>query len=1774
MISKYTGSLIKQKPGLFGNKIILLFLLFSQLNVNSQSCNILPSPITGSASIAACDLTSNTTIQSGDVLSISLTGGREYTFEVCYNPTYDQPDLEFSQIQLWTSHGGFINEANGDANSCSSITYNSCTDEIVLLQAFTHSCIANWKKWDLNIKSKCCSISCQDAVHLSASSALCTSEIFNIPTPTFNGVCLSSTLSYTTNLPFPPVGAATPPSLAVPAGNPVGTYEITWELEDCLGNSKICKQDIIIDPVLACDDLVTINLTGPKAQVTIGMVIEAVPALCYPDYELEVYYQGENLDNMVCCEHIGKILTYTITHISTGLSCNGEISVEDKFAPLITCEDKVIKCTESTEPDSLGYPDLVENCDPDVDLVYYDDYENYNCVDPIYIGRITRTWIATDAAGFNNTCVQYIDILKANLTGVTMPVDTTIACKDVVTDMEETGMPLYCDLPISHYCNMVTYTKDDTTYLCENSFKIYRQWTVLDWCSGLSLEQTQLIEIIDDVPPILVCPKDLTVGTVVDFSCSGTVNLPNIESARDVCTSAPMVEPSWEFGLGFGPFHNVPVGVHEVDYVVTDDCGNSSICTIEVTVEDDDRPTAICDLYTQLSIPSAGSAEICPEDIDTGSHDNCAIQSMELALMSDSIFMSCLKFECADAGNTEMIILRVFDDSGMYNDCMVEVEIVDKVAPALHCPSDITIDCLQDETDLNLTGMAQAFDSCIDTIYFQDENFLTECRTGEVKRIWYAEDESGNVSNCIQTITLIDNTAAIITFGRDTTLSCETIDDDYGRPVVEDDCGIYAMGYVDEYLIDDDCVQKLLRTWTVLNECSGLDTSATILIKLFNDRTLPEFSGAPTEIRVSCEDPLPDFIAPIITDTCDDDLEIEICTGEGSRPVCEEEGIMIQIWKVTDACGNYAEFEQRILIIDDQAPVFSNIPSNLNLSCDDDIPFVTPSVSDNCDDDIEFVLVVTETAGSCSQEFSIERTWTATDNCGNVSEITQLITISDSNPPFFIGIPSDLTLDCNDEIPNLVPGFDDNCDADVTLYRTEEIIEGDCPDEREILRTFVIEDACGNKDSLVWSILILDNTAPIFDPGNFDPNPVISCDQGLPPISALFTDNCDAQPTINITIDSTGTQCERIINRTIRATDRCGNSTEIRQVITSIDNTPPSVLFRPPFLIESDTTICITNIRMESIIFQDNCDEDLNVFYEINYNSDGYIFDAGLAFTDTLIQGNNASGQYPIGNHMVTFTAEDACGNSIKEDIRIEISERKFPLIGCVSNEFFINTDGTVTVNSNQVINADVTYDECTPIDIQFADDFFGTNLFGNELTFTCDDIGLNLAFIVAIDSFGNTSACLNQIEISDPNGNCGNRPDDGFIVGGRITNEEMTVMSDVKVNLGINEAEVTSTGTYGLYHFLEVFPGDNCSVLPENNINHLEGVTTFDLVLLQKHIIGSSILNSPYKIIAADVNRSGTISTLDLVILRQLILFQRTELPNNTSWRFIPADYTFSDPSNPFLDNFSEAHTCYDIQNSELNVNFIAIKIGDLNCSSRAQFKAEEASQRNPEPLVHLELGNEKLEAGKTYHVPVQLNTVLDISALQFTLQLDESLSLEGIEIDENVSNCVHIDKSQNLIHFAWTSFDKVASDLFKIKVRAEKDAFPLDQLFFSKEFINASAYQANGQALKIGLRDNRELSNEDYQENTKEGLNISQNKPNPFRTDTNIEIYTTQEEEISFSVYNSNGQILFEKDYQLQVGENSISFKRNNLPSGVYFYKVQTAKEEITKKMMILDF
>ncbi len=150
-------------------------------------------------------------------------------------------------------------------------------------------------------------------------------------------------------------------------------------------------------------------------------------------------------------------------------------------------------------------------------------------------------------------------------------------------------------------------------------------------------------------------------------------------------------------------------------------------------------------------------------------------------------------------------------------------------------------------------------------------------------------------------------------------------------------------------------------------------------------------------------------------------------------------------------------------------------------------------------------------------------------------------------------------------------------------------------------------------------------------------------------------------------------------------------------------------------------------------------------------------------------------------------------------------------------------------------------------------------------------------------------------------------------LISGNIKARTGQNMEGVQVTLSGDESETTSTDANGNYSF-EVMTGGNYVITPKKTSNPTNGVSVTDIVTCIQHILLINQFSDPLQIIAGDANNNGSISALDLVQIRQLILILITEFPDSDSWRFV-----------------EESIMINDISTDNPNQDFIGIKIGDV---------------------------------------------------------------------------------------------------------------------------------------------------------------------------------------------------------------------------------------------------
>jgi lysyl endopeptidase len=172
------------------------------------------------------------------------------------------------------------------------------------------------------------------------------------------------------------------------------------------------------------------------------------------------------------------------------------------------------------------------------------------------------------------------------------------------------------------------------------------------------------------------------------------------------------------------------------------------------------------------------------------------------------------------------------------------------------------------------------------------------------------------------------------------------------------------------------------------------------------------------------------------------------------------------------------------------------------------------------------------------------------------------------------------------------------------------------------------------------------------------------------------------------------------------------------------------------------------------------------------------------------------------------------------------------------------------------------------------------------------------------------------------------------FSISGQVAQWTGVPMANVRVALGGAKTDTVITDVNGNYVIRNLAAGQNYTVRPVSNIDPLNGLFTYDLVLISQHLIQSDTLATPWQLIGADANNNGNLSTFDVVELRKLILGVYPEsLPNVPSWRFFPANTVFPVPENPFLNGLpAQFTTVNNLQAHIANINFKGVKTGDMD--------------------------------------------------------------------------------------------------------------------------------------------------------------------------------------------------------------------------------------------------
>ena len=665
---------------------------------------------------------------------------------------------------------------------------------------------------------------------------------------------------------------------------------------------------------------------------------------------------------------------------------------------------------------------------------------------------------------------------------------------------------------------------------------------LIDWnLTNLGNQDRSLnAEAVYDIPPCEFSgPGDLctnSVGTyTVDFDSTSfsylwsiTQNGTNAFFVGGVNNTASVDVNS---GTQAGSF-TLSVTVSQTDNGVT----FSTTCSTEVVV----NPGPSCDI--------SGLDEVCPGSTNVYSGPP-GLSSYSWSISGDGTISGSTTSQdvTVDAGSTcpgsYTLSLTTSDGTGCESTCEFDVSVDDNEDPLI---SGVGDDAIILCPDVPVFSEPTASDNCTadPSLTFEDVTTPGDCpQEYSVTRTWTATDGCGNTSTASQTISVEDNSAPEISgVGDPFTVECPAVLV-FSEPSASDNCDDDPLLTFEDVTTPGDCPQEysVTRTWTATDACgNSSQASQTITVE---DNTAPEITGVGGPETIECP-ATPQFSEPFASDLCDDNplLTFEDVTTPGD---CPQEYSVTRTWTATDACGNSSQASQTITVEDNTAPDITGVGGPETIECPATPQFSEPFASDLCDDNPLLTFEDVTTPGDCPQEYSVTRTWTATDACGNSSQASQTITVEDNTAPEITGVGGPETIECPATPLFSEPSASDLCDDNPLLTFEDVTTPGDCPQEYSVTRTWTATDACGNSSQASQTITVEDNTAPEITGVGGGPE-TIEC-----PATPLFSeasasDLCDDNPLLTFEDVTTPGDCpqEYSVTRTWTATDACGNSSQ------------------------------------------------------------------------------------------------------------------------------------------------------------------------------------------------------------------------------------------------------------------------------------------------------------------------------------------------------------------------------------------------------------------------------------------------------------------------------------------------------------------------------------------------------------------------------------------------------------------------------------------------------
>ena len=1085
----------------------------------------------------------------------------------------------------------------------------------------------------------------------------------------------------------------------------VGVNTITLTVTDVNGNVSTCDADVTIedniDPTAVCQDItIQLDASGNASISTVDIDNGSVDNCGIASITLDGGASSLNFD----CSDVGtQTVTLTVTDVNGNVStCTADVTIEDTVDPIAVCQDITVQLDANGDLTLLS-ADIdggsTDNCGiASVTIDGGNTSQDFGCSD---VGVNTITLTVTDVNGNVSTCDADVTI-EDNI-------DPTAVCQDITIQLDASGNASISTVDIDNgsvdNCGIASITLDGgastLNFDCSDVGTQTVTLTVTDVNGNVST-CTADVTIEDNVDPSAVC-QDITVQ--LDASGNATITGVDIDNgSADNCGIASL-------DAGPNSFDCSNIGVNTVTLTVTDDNGNVTTCTADVTIEDNVNPDAVCQDIT-IQLDANGDATIVAADVDGGSSDNCAIASMTV---SPNVF------DCNNLG-TNLVVLTVTDVNGNVSTCTATVTVEDNVPPTPICQDIIA--------ELDPTGNVVvapgdvdngSFDNCAIVSITLDPNTFVCADIGLNAVTLTVTDVAGNVSTCTANVDVQDNVLPSA-LCQDITVQLDAAGNALITPVMVDNGSTDACGSVTPTLVSPanfDCsnVGINIVTLTVEDQNGNISTcESTVTIE---DNINPD--AVCQDITVQLDATGNVSITPADVDGgSSDNCAIDFMTVDPNSFTCAEEGANTVMLTVTDVNGNVSTCTATVTVENTVIPTVSCQDITIYLDAAGTASIVAADVDGRSNAACGIAsLTVDPSTFDCSNVGPNTVTLTGTDNSGNVSTCTATVTVVDNIPPTAICQNITVQLDASGNASIVAADVDggstDNC-AIASLSATPTTF--DCNDVGSNSVVLTVTDVNGNNSTCTAIVTIED-----------DVNPTIVCQDisveldatGNVSITSIdidngSTDNCSSiGDGLTLSLSETDFDCTDLnaVTVTLTATDENGNASTCTATVTILDNDAPTALCQ-------DITVYLDAAGNASIVPAD---------------IDNGSFD-NCSIVDLVVTPNTFTCA-GVGPNPVSLTATDQSGNVATCSATVTVIDTISPTAVCQDITVQLDGAGNASIVATQINNG--------------SSDICGiASLVLDQTSFDCSEVGANTVALTVTDLNGNVSTCSSSVELED----------------------------------------------------------------------------------------------------------------------------------------------------------------------------------------------------------------------------------------------------------------------------------------------------------------------------------------------------------------------------------------------------------------------------------------